>query len=70
MCPATYSIYLFIDIYRYVQKFASIQNSTEVYILKSTMQYINGLPGLSKIKLKEKGWIKLRKKVISNYLYV
>lgn len=57
MCPATYSIYLFIDIYRYVQKFASIQNSTEVYILKSTMQYVNGLPGLSKIKLKEKGWI-------------
>lgn len=55
MCPATYSIYLFIYIYRYVQKFASIQNSTEVYILKSTMQYINGLPGLSKIKLKEKG---------------
>lgn len=48
-------IYLFIDIYRYVQKFASIQNSTEVYILKSTMQYINGLPGLSKIKMKEKG---------------
>lgn len=70
MCPATYSIYLFIDIYRYVQKFASIQNSTEVYILKSTMQYINGLPGLSKTKMKEKGWIELRKKVISNYLYV
>lgn len=70
MCPATYSIYLFIDIYRYVQKFASIQNSTEVSILKSTMQYINGLPGLSKIKRKEKGWILLRKKVISNYLYV
>lgn len=55
MCPATYSIYLFISIYRYVQKFASIQNSTEVYILKSTMQYMNGLPGLSKRKLKEKG---------------
>jgi len=55
MCPATYSIYLFIYIYRYVQKFASIQNSAEVYILKSTKQYVNGLPGLSKIKLKEKG---------------
>lgn len=39
----------------YVQKFASIQNSTEVYILKSTMQYINGLPGLRKRKLKKKG---------------
>lgn len=48
-------LFIYIYIYRYVQKFASIQNSTEVYILKSTMQYINGLPGLSKTKLKEKG---------------
>lgn len=37
------------------KKFASIQNSTEVYILKSTMQYIDGLPGPSKRKLKEEG---------------
>lgn len=40
--------YLFIYIYRYVQKVASIHNSTEVYILKSTLQYM--LPGLNKTK--------------------
>lgn len=47
------------------KKFASIQNSTEVYILKSTMQYIDGLPGPSKRKLKEEGeFSSERKKII------
>lgn len=41
-------LFIYIYIYRYVQKVASIHNSTEVYILKSTLQYM--LPGLNKTK--------------------
>lgn len=36
-------------IFVYLQKFLSVQNRTEVYILKSTMQWC-GLPGLRKHK--------------------